>query len=210
MRNLLTASSGAGLPRSRPNPVGRVIALLLSAGLILFGGATSAPPAFAHEGDSSTEGYLLVQQALAHLVHDPADVMPALEKIDDVLNAADQEGVSVPEVQQAQAALLSGDVPRARSLLQHSITVALSTLKPATGVGTGTTEVLDPLPPRTGLTGTDWVFLAVSVLAVVGGLLLAYAFRPRENVRALRLLLASRHRRPDPPTKHDRSGPRDR
>ena len=210
MRSLLAVASGTGLPRSAPHPAGRVMAHLLAAGLILFGGAMSAAPALAHEGDSSTEGYLLVQQALAHLVHDPADVMPALEKIDDVLNAPDQEGVSVPEVRQAQAALLSGDVARGRSLLQHSITVALSTVKPAAGEGTGTTEVLDPLPPRTGLTGTDWVLLTVSVLAVAGGLLLAYAFRPRENVRALRLLLASRHRRPDLPAKHDRSGPRDR
>lgn len=192
-------------PVSRPLSAGRTCAAVLLACLFLVGGVISAPLACAHEGDASSEGYLLVQQALGHLVHDPADVAPALEKIDAALAAPDQEGVSVADLQQAKAALRTGNSARGRALLQQSITVALSTLKPATGDQTGTTVVLDPLPPRAGLTGADWGLLTVSILAVLTGLVLAYVFRPHENVRELRLLLAWKHRRQNLPAKHERS-----
>ena len=147
----------------------------------------------------------MVQQALGHLVHDPGDVGPALEKIDAALAAPDQDGVSVAELQRAKAALQTGNVAQGRALLQESITVALSTLKPATGGETGTTVVVDPLPPRGGLTGADWGFLTVSMLAILTGLLLSYVFRPHENVRELRLLLAWKHRRQNLQSKHERS-----
>lgn len=152
----------------------------------------------------------MVQQALGHIVHDPGNVGPALEKIDAALAAPDQDGVSVAEVQQAKAALQAGNSAQARALLQESITVALSTLKPATGGQTGTTVVLDPLPSRRGLTGADWGFLTVSLLAVLTGLLLAYVFRPHENLRELRLLLAWKHRRQNLPSKHERSARKER
>lgn len=196
---------GTRRPVSRPLCPTRTCAAVLLAFLFLVGGVVAAPLASAHEGDPSAEGYLLVQQALGHLVHDPADVGPALEKIDAALAAPDQAGVSVAELQQAKAALQAGNVAQGRALLQGSIAVALSTLKPATGDQTGTTVVLDPLPPRGGLTGADWGFLTVSMLAVLTGLLLAYVFRPRENVRDLRLLLAWKHRRQNLPSKHERS-----
>ncbi|MFB9653468.1 hypothetical protein [Pseudarthrobacter oxydans] len=169
-----------------------------------------ALPASADMADPSSEGYLLVQQALGHLVHDPADVGPALEKVGAALAAPDQDGVSVSELQQAKDALLAGNTAQGRALLQESISVALSTLKPATGDQTGTTVVLDPLPPRGPLTGTDWGFLSVSMLAIVTGLLLAFVFRPHENVRALRLLLAWKHRRQNLPSKHERSRRKER
>ncbi|WP_193342681.1 hypothetical protein [Pseudarthrobacter sp. AB1] len=114
------------------------------------------------------------------------------------------------ELQQAKAALQAGNPAQGRALLQESITVALSTLEPATGGETGTTAVLDPLPPRGGLSGADWGFLTVSLLAVITGLLLAYMFRPDQNVRELRLLLAWKHRRQDLPSKHQRSGRKER
>ncbi|WP_354157279.1 hypothetical protein [Arthrobacter sp. UYCu512] len=151
----------------------------------------------------------MVQQALGHLVHDPGKVGAALEKIDAALAAPDQDGVSVAEVQQAKAALQAGNAAQGRALLQESITVALSTLKPATGDGTGTTVVLDPLPPRGWLTGADWGFLTVSMLAVLTGLLLAYVFRPHKNLRELRWLLAWKHRRQNLPSKHERSDRKD-
>ncbi|PVZ60868.1 hypothetical protein C9424_00235 [Arthrobacter sp. H-02-3] len=152
----------------------------------------------------------MVQQALGHLVHDAADVGPALEKIDAALAAPDQEGVSVAELQQAKAALEAGNSVRGRALLQESISAALSTLKPATGDETGTTTVLDPLPPRGGLTGAGWGFLTVSMLAILTGLALAYVFRPHMNVRELRLLLAWKHRRQNLPSKHERSRRKER
>ncbi|WP_354155569.1 MULTISPECIES: hypothetical protein [unclassified Arthrobacter] len=151
----------------------------------------------------------MVQQALGHLVHDPGNVGPALEKIDAALAEPDQDGVSVADLQQAKAALQAGNSAQGRALLQESITVALSSLEPATGGETGTTLVLDALPPRGELTGADWGFLTVSLLAVLTGLLLAYVFRPHENLRELRLLLAWRHRRRDLPPKHERSRRKD-
>lgn len=147
----------------------------------------------------------MVQQALGHLVHDPGNVAPALEKIDAALAAPDQDGVSVAVLEEAKDTLQAGNSARGRTLLQESITVALSTLKPATGDQTGTTVVLDALPARGGLTGADWAFLTVSMLLILTGLVLAYVFRPPENVRELRLLLAWKHRRQDVPPKHERS-----
>lgn len=201
---------GTRYPVSRPPCAGRACAAVLLACLFLVGGVVSAPVASAHEGDPSSEGYLLVQQALGHLAHDPGNLGPALEKTDAALAAPDQDGVSAADLQQAKAALQAGNSAQGRALLQQSITVALSTLKPATGDQTGTTVVLDPLPPRGGLTGADWGFLTVSVLAVLTGLFLAYVFRPDKNVRELRLLLGWKHRRQDLPSKHERSGRKER
>lgn len=87
---------------------GRACAAVLLACFFLVGGVISAPLASAHDGDPSSEGYLLVQQALGHLVHDPGNVGPALEKVDAALAAPDQDGVAVPEVQQAKVALQAG------------------------------------------------------------------------------------------------------
>ncbi|MDD1478572.1 hypothetical protein [Arthrobacter sp. H16F315] len=131
-------------------------------------------------------------------------------KIDAALAAPDQAGVSVAELQEAKAALKTGNAVQGRALLQKSITGALSTLKPATGDETGTTVVLDPLPPRGGLAGADWGFLTVSMLAILTGLWLAYVFRPQENVRELRLLLAWKHRRQTRPSKHAQSDRKER
>lgn len=191
-------------------PLRRTCAAVLLSCLFLAGGVVSAPLASAHEGDPSSEGYLLVQQALGHLVHDPGNVGPALEKIDAALAAPDQDGVSVAELQQARTALQAGNSAQGRALLQESITMALSTLKPATGGETWTTVVLDPLPPRGGLTGADWVSLTVSVLAILTGLVLAYVFRPHKNLRELRLLLAWKHRGQNLPSKHERSRRKER
>jgi len=195
---------------SWPLRAARTCAAVLLACFFLVGGIVAAPLASAHEGDPSSEGYLLVQQALGHLVHDPGNIGPALEKIDAALAAPDQDGVSVAELEQAKAALQTGNSTQGRVLLQESISVALSTLRPATGEETGTTVLLDPLPPRSGLTGADWGILTVSMLAVLTGLVLAYMFRPAENVHELRLLLAWKHRRQEVPPKHERSRRKER
>lgn len=197
-------------PVTPPLCARRACAVALLACLLLVGGLTSAPLASAREGDSPSEAYLLVQQALGHVVNDPADVGPVLEKIDAALAAPDQDGVSLAELQQAKAVLQAGNSAQGRALLQESISAALSTLKPATGDETGTTVVLDPLPARTGLSGADWGVLTASMLAILTGLVLAYVFRPQPNVRELRLLLAWKHRRLDLPAKHERSRRKER
>ena len=147
-----------------------------------------AAPASAHGGDPSQEGYLLVQQALGHLEHDTSQdgIDSAMAKVDDALAADDQDGVSVPDVEQAKAALEAGHVEQARALLQSSITLALSELGPATGEETGTTLVEPALPGRQGLTGLDGALLTVSVIFVFAGIWLAVRYRPRESVADLR------------------------
>ena len=171
----------------------RVWKSLLLTTALLFGGLLSASPAWAHGNDETMEGYLLVQQALGHLAHATGSegIMPAMEKIDDALKAEDQEGVDVAELQQAKSALEAGQITQGRTLLQHSISQAISRFKPATGEQTGTTVVLNPLPGRGGLTNTDWGFLIVSIVLLLLGLTLAWFFRPPENIHELRQKLGT-------------------
>ncbi len=128
---------------------------------LVLGLVALAPPALAHGGDETQEGYLLVQQALGHLAHDTTHtgIDLAMEKVDDALAAKDQDGVAVAEVKQAKAALEAMRVEQARTLLQDSIKVALRELPAATGNETGTTAVVPELPGRDGLTGLDWLLL---------------------------------------------------
>ncbi len=194
---------GNGRAGGRALSGGRTTAIVLLCWLLLAGGIATPPMASAHEEGSSTEGYLLVQQALAHLAHDKDNLGPALLKIDEALAAADQEGVSVGTLEQARASLQAGESAEGRSLLQESIGEALRGLRPAAGDETGTTTVLDPLPARAGLNGADWGLLAVSILVALTGLALAYLFRPHANIRELRLLLASERPRAQLPPKHE-------
>jgi hypothetical protein len=161
--------------------------------LTVLGSALGVPSALAHGGDESEEGYVLVQQALAHLAHDTTHVGMdlAMEKLDDALAAEDQDGVAVAEVERAKRALEADQVGRARSLLQRSIRDALSDLPPAVGEQTGTTVVAPALEGRGDLTGRDWWFLAMSFAALVAGVALAYRFRPPDTVAGLRRQLSA-------------------
>src|SRR5665811_1346884 len=126
----------------------RLWTTLLLACVMALGGALSASSAWADEPGETTEGYLLVQQALGHLAHDTTSggIAFAMEKTDDALSTEDQEGVDVAELQEAMAALEAGQAEQGRALLQRSISGAISQLEPATGEETGTTVVLSPLP----------------------------------------------------------------
>lgn len=162
---------------------------LVSVGLLgLLGLLATAPAAYAHGGDESKEGYILVQQALGHLAHDTSmtGIDLAMEKVDDALAAEDQDGVAVAQVEQAKQALDAGQVGQARTLLQSSIKQALSELAPAMGEETGTTVVVPALPGRNALTGRDWGFLTASLIFLLAGLGLAFRFRPSDNIRELR------------------------
>lgn len=154
--------------------------------------SASAAPASAHGAGEATEGYVLIQQALANLAFDSGHtgVLLAIEKVHDALKTKDQEGVDVAELKLAGAALLADRVGRAQALLQKSITVAESRFAPATGEMTGTTLVLTPLRGRGGLTGQDWGFGIASLLALLAGTALALRFRPADNLKQLRRQLA--------------------
>ena len=148
----------------------------------------AASPALAHGSGESKMAYQLVQQALGHLAHQlgTEGVMPAIEKIDDALRTTEQMGVNVGELKLAKMALMAGNVTQGRALLQHSIIEALSQLPPPTGEQTGTKIVLDPLPGRGSLSGTDVAFLIVSILMIFLGVGLSWRFRPTENIHELR------------------------
>lgn len=158
-------------------------------------------PAWAHGGQSATEGYVMVQQALSYLVNDssPTGTANALGKVDEALAAADQDGVNVAEVQQAKSALSAGDTAAARKLLQTSISDAVAALKPAVGEETGTSIMLPPFT-QGPISVTGWVFLLLSALVAIGGAILAMLFRPREGMRQLRrdILAADGRRSPSP------------
>ena len=113
---------------------------LISCALAAAATVALAPGAWAHGGDGeTTEGYVLVQQALGYLAHEGASGSDAaMEKVDDAMATTDQEGVDVALVQQADDALKAGDVGAAQDLLQRSIAAAVSSLKPAVGEDTGT------------------------------------------------------------------------
>ena len=167
----------------------RIWIRVLVAGVVVVGGLTSATPAWAHAGSGETEvGYILVQQALGHLAHDKtaSGIDAAMEKIGDVMATKDQDGVNIAEVEQAKAAMEAGKAVEAQTLLQHSITQALSKLMPATGEETGTKVVSDPLPGRGSLGGGGWAFLAASLLFLVLGAGLAFRFKPADTVGQLR------------------------
>lgn len=153
----------------------------------------SAPAAWGHGEGETTEGYLLVQQALGHLAHDTSmsGIDLAMEKVDDALETDDQEGVDVAELERGMAALESGDVGQARTLLQDSIRQAMTALPPATAGQTGTHELAPELPGRPDLRAQDWVLLSASAVALVVGVWLAFLFRPRDTIRTLRTRLAT-------------------
>ena len=183
--------AGQGSTISRRGRAGLVAGMVL--GFVL-GLVVLAPPALAHGGDETQEGYLLVQQALGHLAHDTTHtgIDLAMEKVDDALAAKDHDGVAVAQVKQAKAALEAMRVEQARALLQDSIKVALRELPAATGNETGTTLVVPELPGREGLTGSDWLLLAGSILLVAAGLWLSFVFRPPDSVSALRRQLGGK------------------
>lgn len=199
-----TPVSGAQPLRTRPQSSRRrrrAVSLFLP--LVVFVTALlSAGPVWADGEGETTEGYLLVQQALGYLADDTTDtgVALAMEKVDDALKTEDQEGVDVAKLQQARADLEAGDVAQGRTQLAESISEALSQLPPATGEETGTTKVPSALPGRGALSGSDWTFLVVSVLLMGLGGGLAWRFRPRDNLRHLRAQLGSGSALATPPT----------
>ena len=166
--------------------------LLVSAAVVVLGSLLAVPSASADEPGETDVGYLLVQQALAHLAHDssPEGIEVAMEKAGDALETDDQEGVDIPTLERAMEALEAEDIEAARGLLQDSIADALHNLPPATGMESGTTTVRPELPGRSGMTGEDWGLLVAAVLASLLGAWLTFWLRPRDSVRVLRTRLA--------------------
>ena len=181
--------------------VPRVIVLAACAALVSM--VVHAAPAVADEPGESDQSRVLVQQAIALIVNVPDDAMAIGERIDDALEAPDTEGTDLAYVEQAKAALSDGDLEQTRDLLQTAIgagpyvddgvppeigETSGEPGEPAFAVGgeTGTTVVLDELDPGADIDGGDGVLLALSVLVLAAGLLLAWRFRPEDTVRQMR------------------------
>lgn len=171
--------------------LGVLLALLVSA------------PARAHEGEADIRAADAVRQAIAYLVNDPGDMDLVADKVADALEAEDRSSVDVALVTQARTALRRNDLPAVRALLERSIgavpDLSGTDVQPilrvpegepgvrlATGEQTGTDVVVDPLPGRGGLTGTDWTILGLAAVLAVAGATLAARWRPPDSVRALR------------------------
>lgn len=168
------------LPRSAGRRGRRAAVAVVAAGLVL----VPVAPALAHGEGDADESRVLVLDALTYLANRPAGYEDVVsDKIGDALEAPDQEGVVLADVESAQQAFESGDLGTTRDLLQQSVQpVAL----PVTGEETGTTMMLDPLDPSPNLTGIDGVLAALSAAAVVGGVVLVVRGRPKESLSDLR------------------------
>lgn len=186
-------ASHPGTARKKQRAPAAGAALAVVAVVAVVAALLAAPAtAWAHEDGEAEEGYLLVQQALAHIAHDTSTegIHEAMEKVEDALETVDQEGVDVAEVEDAMAALEAGDVDMARDLLQDSIEEALHDRPLATGTKTGTTLVLPETSGRSGVDGPEWAFLITSMATLLLGGWLALRFRPRDRLRDLRRTLA--------------------
>lgn len=154
----------------------------------LLGAAT----AWAHGGEETTVGYVLVQQALGHLAHDTsaAGIDLAMEKADDALDTPDNEGVDIAKVQQARAALEANQVARAQELLTQAITAAVAAQPPATGMSTGTRTIEPELAGRPAAADVGWVPAIASLALLLAGAYLTYRYRPADTPAQLRRRLA--------------------
>jgi hypothetical protein len=172
--------------------MGALARLLITSALVVLGLILAVPSASADEPGETDVGYLLVQQALAHLAHDSTaeTFEAALEKVEDALETDDQKGVDISTLERAVDALEAEDIEGARGLLQESIAEALHNRPSATGMESGTTIVRPELPGRSELAGQDWGFLVAAAAALILGAWLSFRFRPGDSVRVLRTRLA--------------------
>ena len=170
-----------------------------------------ASPARAGGGhmDESEVSAVLVLQAISVITND-GTAEAAAEKLNDALQAPDQEGTDLAKVKQALA-LVEGsatssdsgtDLSRARKILVSAIAARAATgygempapgvvgkdVSPyASGADTGTIDVLNGFEPARGVhDGGDVVLLVLSVLMVAAGLVLSRTWRPHDTIRELR------------------------
>lgn len=181
---------------------GRCLAVaLLAVGVLLAG----AGPALADEEGEPKEANLLVLQSVALIVN-RAPVDDVAERIEDALAAPDPSGTDLDAVEEAlslvQPGATAAELDQARQLLVSAIDLRFasgygSVPRPrevgqdespyATGDQTGTTAVLDELKPARGLSDRgDVVLLALAVLAMAAGLVLAHRWRPPDTIGQLR------------------------
>ena len=165
-----------------------VIAATVTSALLIV--TVVARPALAHGGDESRRGSDLVLQAIALIVNEPDNREMIDDKITDALDAANAKGVDLALVQQAQKALATRQLHRARALLERAIgarphrgsaePAPIRQLGPAPkGAEPGRAVPSDRLPGRTGLDSGDWAVMIAAIGIATIGVLLTIRYRPR-------------------------------
>ena len=158
----------------------RACTVLLAALVVLL----PAAPALAHGEGDSEQSRVLVLDALTYLANKPAGYMDEVtDKVGDALEAPDTAGVNLAKVEAAQQALEHNDMMQTRALLQASLAPMAG---PVTGEDPGTTTMLDPLTVHSTWAGSEPALAALSLAAVLIGLVLARRWRPDISLRALR------------------------
>lgn len=120
-------------------------------------------PASAHEDETSIKASEDVLQAISYIVNSPGNMDAISDKLKDAPESSDTSGVDLALVRQAQAAVASNDMMKARDLLQRSIGAVpdmtgtdvrhilqvppgARSVTLATGEQSGTTVVTDEMP----------------------------------------------------------------
>ena len=170
--------------------------MLRSLGVL--GGAVSllvglaAGPVAAHEGEEGGSAREFVLAAIALIVNDPGDHEAILDKVKDAQEAQDRAGVDLELVARAQVALDDEDIHRARSLLERSVGARphrgsgepakiREVAPPPQGAEPGRAIPTNAVAGRRGFPASDWAILLASIALGVGGIGLAYRYRPRHR-----------------------------
>jgi len=146
-----------------------------------------ATTVFAHEGEKVGSAKTKVEQAIALIREQPDKMDAIMDHVKDSLEAEDKSGVNLDLVKQARDALDANDMDRALVLLEESVGACpAEQAPPQAGAWTPpastkpcTVPVHITALPSTPVGGTEeGVIVALGALAILGGGLLAWRFRP--------------------------------
>ena len=168
-----------GLPQARPL---RALAALAVAWMAV---AALAAPALAHEGEEEVPARTQVQVADAILRTQPEQIELAADRINDALEAKDQEGVDLERVKQAKDTLEAGDMQGTELLLEQALGACPGEpVVSPTGVRAKLPQTPCPTPAhelalgRVPLHGTTKpVLLTIGAVLALGGLALSWRIR---------------------------------
>jgi hypothetical protein len=153
--------------------------------LAWLGVASFAAPASAHEGEEKVPARTQVAVADAILRTQPEQMDLAADRINDALEAEDQEGVDLGRVKQAKDTLDAGDTAKTELLLEQALGACPGqpVVNP-TGVRAKLPQTPCPTPAhelalgRVPLHGTARpVLLTVGAVLALGGLVMAWRIR---------------------------------
>jgi len=159
--------------------------LLSSIVLAWLGVVALAAPALAHEGEEEVPARTQVQVADAILRTQPEQIELAADRINDALEAKDQEGVDLERVKQAKDTLEAGDMQGTELLLEQALGACPGEpVVSPTGVRAKLPQTPCPTPAhelalgRVPLHGTTKpVLLTIGAVLALGGLALSWRIR---------------------------------